>query len=106
MVIGITMIKIVPGHEKASYAALRETEGVKEIYHLFGEFDFFLILEALDRTRLSQILEEIRIQRYVFDTWSLLVSKEGRHAIHPDTCMSFSQMGELAGSWPSLSVLE
>lgn len=50
MVIGITMIKIVPGHEKASYDALREIEGLKTIYNLFGEFDFFLILEALDRT--------------------------------------------------------
>jgi hypothetical protein len=96
MVIGITMIKIVPGNEKASYDALRDIEGVKEIYHLFGEFDFFLILEALDRTRLSLLLEEIRIQRYVFDTWSLLVSKEGRQAIYPDIGLAFSQVGELA----------
>lgn len=98
MVIGITMIKIVPGHEKASYDALREIEGLKTIYNLFGEFDFFLILEALDRTRLSQLLEEIRIQRYVLDTWSLLVSNEGRHAIHQDIGISFSQVGELAVS--------
>jgi len=61
MVIGITMIKIVPDHEKAGYDALREIEGVKEIYHLFGEFDLFLILEALDRAKLDQLLEEIRI---------------------------------------------
>jgi hypothetical protein len=98
MVIGITMIKVVPGHEKASYDALRKIEGAKEIYHLFGEFDFFLKLEALDRTRLSHLLEEIRIQRYVLDTWSLLVSKESRPAIHPDIGMSFSQVGELAVS--------
>jgi hypothetical protein len=98
MVIGITMIKIVPDHEKASYDALREIEGVKEIYHLFGEFDFFLILEALDRARLSQLLEEIRLQRYVHDTWSLLVSEEGSHAIHPDIGMAFSQVGVLAVS--------
>ena len=65
MVIGITMIKIVPDHEKAGYDALSEIEGVKEIYHLFGEFDLFLILEALDRAKLDQLLEEIRIQRYV-----------------------------------------
>jgi hypothetical protein len=96
MVIGITMIKIVPDHEKASYVALREIEGVKEIYHLFGEFDFFLILEALDLIGLSQLLEEIRIQRYVLDTWQLLVSKEGPQAVHPDISLSFSQVGELA----------
>ena len=98
MVIGITMIKVVPDHEKASYDALREIVGVKEIYHLFGEFDFFLILEAPNRTRLSQLLEEVRIQRYVFDNWSLLVSKESLHAVHPDIGMAFSQVGELAVS--------
>jgi hypothetical protein len=89
MVIGITMIKILPDHEKAGYDALREIEGVKEIYHLF---------EALDRARLSQLLEEIRLQRYVHDTWSLLVSEESSHAIHPDIGMAFSQVGELAVS--------
>ena len=97
MVIGITMIKIVPDHEKAGYDALREIEGVKEIYHLFGEFDLFLILEALDRAKLDQLLEEIRIQRYVLDTWSLLVSEEGP-GIHSDIGMAFSKVGELATS--------
>jgi DNA-binding Lrp family transcriptional regulator len=97
MVIGITMIKIVPDHEKAGYDALREIEGVKEIYHLFGEFDLFLILEALDRAKLDQLLEEIRIQRCVLDTWSLLVSEEAP-GIHPDIGMAFSQAGELATS--------
>ena len=97
MVIGITMIKIVPDHEKAGYDALREIEGVKEIYHLFGEFDLFLILEALDRAKLIQLLEEIRIQRCVLDTWSLLVSEEAR-GIHTDIGMAFSQVGELAVS--------
>jgi len=97
MVIGITTIKIVPDHEKAGYDALREIEGVKEIYHLFGEFDLFLILEALDRAKLDQLLEEIRIQRCVLDTWSLLVSEEGP-GLYPDIGMAFSQVGELAVS--------
>jgi hypothetical protein len=97
MIIGITMIKIVPDHEKAGYNALREIEGVKEIYHLFGEFDLFLILEALDRAKLIQLLEEIRIQRCVLDTWSLLVSEEDP-GIHTDIGMAFSQVGELAVS--------
>jgi hypothetical protein len=96
MVIGITMIKIAPDHEKASYGALRDIDGVKDIYHLFGEFDFFLILEALDLARLSHIMEDIRIQQYVLDTWPLLISKDGRHSVHSD--MAFSQIGELVAS--------
>ncbi len=98
MVIGITMIKVVPGHEKASYDALKEIEGVKEIYHLFGEYVFFLILEAPDRTLLGQLLEEIRIKRPILDTWSLLVSKESSSAVPADSGMEFQQVGELAAS--------
>jgi hypothetical protein len=98
MVIGITMIRVVPGHEKTSYVALKKTEGVKEIYHLFGEYDFFLILEALDQTSLSQLLGEIRIKRHVIDTWSLLVSRESRGAVPVENGMAFPQMGELAAS--------
>jgi len=96
MVIGITMIKIVPGHEKASYDSLRGTEGVKEIYHLFGEYDFFLILEAADLTGLFDLLEEVRSDRYVLDAWSLLVSREYDNAVHPGIGMTFSSAGELA----------
>ncbi len=76
MVIGFTMIKTAPDQEKAGFDALTEIEGVKEIYRLFGEFDLFLILEALDRERLGLLAEEIRNHRCVRDTWSLLVSEE------------------------------
>ena len=98
MVIGITMLKIVPGHEKASYDALREIDGVKEIYHLFGEFDFFLILEASNQTSLSELLTEIRAHRSILDTWSLLVTRESHNAAHPGIGMAFQHAGELAVS--------
>ena len=74
MVIGITMLKVVPGQEKACYDALRHAAGIKEIYHLFGEFDFFLILDAMDKKELIHLLDDIRDKKYVLDTWSLLVS--------------------------------
>jgi hypothetical protein len=96
MVIGITMIKIVPGHEKASYDLLRETKGVKEIYHLFGEYDFFLILEAADLTGLFGLLEEVKSDGYILDSWSLLVSRESDRAAHSSIGMAFSSAGELA----------
>jgi len=92
MVIGITMIKTAPDQEKAGFDALRETKGVKEIYNLFGEFDLFLVLEALDRARLNLLLEEIRDRRYVLDTWPLLVSREDSL---PDIKMAFSQGREM-----------
>lgn len=76
MVLGITMIKVALDHEKESYHALKEIEGVKEIYHLFGEFDFFVILEADGQTGLAGLLEKIQALIFVEDTWPLLISKD------------------------------
>ena len=93
MVIGITMIKTAQNQEKAGFDVLREIKGVREIYNIFGEFDLFLILEALDRARLNLLLEEIRDRRYVLDTWPLLVSREESL---PDIKMAFSKGREMA----------
>ena len=95
MVIGITMLKIVPGQEKACYDALRHVVGIKEIYHLFGEFDFFLILDAVDKKELTHLLKDIRDRKYVLDTWSLLVSD---YESPPTVGQPFSNGGELAVS--------
>ncbi|MFB3763958.1 MAG: hypothetical protein ACE14P_01775 [Methanotrichaceae archaeon] len=87
MVIGITMLKVVPGREIACYDTLRHLVGIKKVYHLFGEFDFFLILDAVDKKELVLLLEDIRGQKYVLDTWSLLVSD---YENHPTAGQSFS----------------
>lgn len=79
MVIGITMLKVVPGQEKACYDALRHIVGIKEIHHLFGEFDFFLILDAIDKKDLILLLEDIRGRKHVLGTWSLMVSDYESH---------------------------
>ena len=76
MVIGITMIKTVPGYEKVIYESLRETKGFKKIYHLFGEFDFLVVLEASDGESLNYILEHLQSSRYILNAWPLLISKD------------------------------
>ena len=101
MVIGITMKKIVPGYEKAIYESLKDAEGFKKIYHLFGEFDFFVVLEASDRKGLAHILEKVQSSRYILDTWPLLVSKDGdnlvcRNAPLPVMETSYAQASGLA----------
>lgn len=101
MVIGITMIKTAPNQEKVGFDVLRDIKGVREIYNLFGEFDLFLILEALDRAGLNLLLGEIQDQKYVLDTWPLLVSREESL---PEVEMAFSHMEEIAMSEPSLTI--
>lgn len=76
MVIGITMIKVLPEQEKAAYHALREIDGIKEVYHLFGEFDFFVIMKAEGKERLNRLLETISDRREVTETWPLLISED------------------------------
>ncbi len=76
MVIGITMVKVLPEQEKTAYHALRETDGIEEVYHLFGEFDFFVIMNAESKTKLNHLLEAIRDRREVTETWPLLISKD------------------------------
>jgi hypothetical protein len=76
MVIGVTMVKVIPDHEKEVYNALRERDGIKEVYNLFGEYDLFVILEAQRQAELGHILKRIRGLSYVLDTWPLLVSRD------------------------------
>ena len=46
MVLAMSLIKAVPDREKTVYHALKELDGVRNIYHLFGDHDILLILEA------------------------------------------------------------
>jgi hypothetical protein len=76
MVIGVTMVKIIPDHEKEVYNALRGRDDIAEVYNLFGEYDLLVILEARHKAELRQILKDIRGLSYVLDTWPLLVSRD------------------------------
>ncbi len=60
MVIGITMVKVMPGNERVIYCTLKGEDGILDIYHIFGEYDFFVILQADGLIRLNQVLENIQ----------------------------------------------
>ena len=60
MVIGVTMVKVVPGQERTVYNALREIEGIKDVYHVFGEYDFVVILEVEGLSVLNRLVDVIR----------------------------------------------
>ena len=60
MVIGVTMVKVVPGQERSVYNAIREIEGVKDVYHVFGEYDFVVILEVDGLSVLNRLVDVIR----------------------------------------------
>ncbi len=60
MVIAITMIRAVTEKEKSAYHALKELDGVKKLYHIFGDYDIFLVVEAENMDMLARLIKEIR----------------------------------------------
>jgi uncharacterized protein with GYD domain len=60
MTIGVTMVNVLPGQERAAYNELNKIEGIKDIYHVFGEYDFVVIVEVDDLGRLNSIVDHIR----------------------------------------------
>jgi hypothetical protein len=73
MVIGITMLKVIPGQEKSVYCILKGKDGILDVYHIFGDCDFFVILRAEGLARLNQLLEELQKTRYVTAARTILV---------------------------------
>ncbi|MDR0767906.1 MAG: Lrp/AsnC ligand binding domain-containing protein [Methanosarcinales archaeon] len=60
MVIGVTMLNVLPGSEKKAYNDLKSYIGVKDVYHVFGEFDFVVIVELETLRELNDIVDKIR----------------------------------------------
>ncbi len=54
------MINVVPGTEKEVYRNIRDMEGVREIYHVFGEYDFVAIIEVDGLSHLNKVVDAIR----------------------------------------------
>ncbi len=60
MVIGVTMVNVFPGKEKIVYNAIKELKYVRDVYHVFGEFDFVVIIEAQSLSELNKTVDRIR----------------------------------------------
>lgn len=60
MVIGVSMINVLPGYEKAAYRELKNIEGIKDVYHVFGEYDFVVIIDVKDLSILNSVVDKIR----------------------------------------------
>jgi DNA-binding Lrp family transcriptional regulator len=65
MVISIAMVKVLPGHERSAYCYLKSKEEILDIYHVFGEYDFFLILQSESPAKLNGLIEDIQESHHV-----------------------------------------
>jgi DNA-binding Lrp family transcriptional regulator len=60
MVIGVTMVNVSPGSEKKVYNEVKQMKNIRDIYHVFGEFDFVIIIQADSLSDLNRTVDEIR----------------------------------------------
>ncbi|WP_290598211.1 MULTISPECIES: Lrp/AsnC ligand binding domain-containing protein [unclassified Archaeoglobus] len=60
MVIGVTMVNVAPGKEKEVYLEIKKKKDVREVYHVFGEFDFVVIIDTQSLSDLNRLVDEIR----------------------------------------------
>jgi len=62
------MIKVSSGQERSTYAYLQKRPGVRDVYRLFGEYDFFLVMQADGKSGLGQMLSQIEEEQKVIET--------------------------------------
>ncbi len=78
MILAVSLIKTVPGHEKIVFRALKDIAGVRNLYHIFGNHDVFMILESEGLDSLRQTLKDIDKMTSVNSVKTLLVEPGGK----------------------------
>lgn len=71
------MIKVRSDDERSVYADLQKRPEVKDVYRLFGEYNFFLVIQAAERARFERILKEIEAEEKVIGTGPVLLTADG-----------------------------
>jgi len=72
MAIGVIMVNVVPGQEKAAYNEIQKIEGIKDIYHVFGKYDFVVISEVEGLSTLNNLVDTIRESENVTATQTVV----------------------------------
>jgi len=60
MVVGVTMINVVPGEEKSVYNELIKIQEIRDVFHVFGEYDFVAVMEVEGLSALNKLVDRIR----------------------------------------------
>ncbi|MDG6244053.1 MAG: Lrp/AsnC ligand binding domain-containing protein [Methanolobus sp.] len=66
------MVNVLPGSERPAFNELQKIEGIKDIYHVFGEYDFVVIIEVDDLGSLNSIVDLIRETNSVTATQTIV----------------------------------
>lgn len=72
MVIGVTMVNVVPGEERRVYNELMKINGVREVFHVFGEYDFIAIIEVGSLSEINKAVDTMRESEAVTSTKTII----------------------------------
>ena len=73
MVIAVAMVGVTPGCERSAYYSLKNKDEVMDIYHVFGEYDFFMILQADGLIKLNEIIDNVHSMHGIAAVRTILV---------------------------------
>jgi DNA-binding Lrp family transcriptional regulator len=68
MVIGFAMVNVVRGTEYEVWQELVKIDGVIRVVHVFGEFDYIVIIEVDELSELNHAVDNIRLIQGVTTT--------------------------------------
>ncbi len=85
------MIKVRSGQERSVYANLKKRPGVRDVYRLFGEYNFFLVMHADGKKGLGQMLSRIKEEESVIETGPVLftVDSDFEKITEPNSVRAF-----------------
>ncbi len=72
MVVGVCMINVELGKENAVRKEISRIDGIRELLHLFGEYDFIAILETDGLKALNDTVDTIRTLKGVTTTKTII----------------------------------
>ncbi len=72
MVIGVTMITVIPGEERAVYNELTKIPGIREVFHVFGEYDIIAIIDVGSLSEVNRAVDTIRENEMVTSTKTII----------------------------------
>jgi len=65
---------------------LKGKDGILDVYHIFGEYDFFVVLQAESLVKLSELMENIQETHDVILARTILVGWDSGLQEHAAVC--------------------
>ena len=73
VVMGVIMIKVVPGQERVVYSSLKTRDEILDVYHVFGEYDFIVMLQTESIFNLNQFMERVQEMQGIIAIKTILI---------------------------------